>query len=144
MDIQNPDLTKAKALLAKGHTCVLCKGEDTVFSDKAGIAPMLGFLAEGLELKGYSAADKIVGKAAAFLFVLAGVKTLHANVLSKEALPVLNEHDVTVTYDQLVEGIINREGTGSCPMELTVREFSDPTQAHAALVKKIAELRRGK
>lgn len=46
------DIEKAKQSLA-GHTIALCKGGDIVTSDKRGIAPMLGFIAENRNLAGY-------------------------------------------------------------------------------------------
>ena len=52
-----------------GHTICLCKDKNIFFIDKRGIAPMMGFIADGVDLKGYSVADIIVGKAVAMLFV---------------------------------------------------------------------------
>ena len=43
------DIEKAKQSLA-GHTIALCKGGDIVTSDKRGIAPMLGFIAENQKI----------------------------------------------------------------------------------------------
>jgi len=63
------DLELAKRNLA-GHTICLCKDGKLLTSDKRGISPMMDFIEEGRDVTGYSVADKIVGKAAAFLFVL--------------------------------------------------------------------------
>ena len=67
------DLELAKRNLA-GHTICLCKDGKLLTSNKRGISPMMDFIEEGRDVTGYSVADKIVGKAAAFLFVLAGLR----------------------------------------------------------------------
>ena len=54
------DLERAIAHLP-GHTLVLCRGEDTLISDKRGVAPMVDFWQEGRDLRGYSAADRVGG-----------------------------------------------------------------------------------
>lgn len=61
------DLELAKRNLA-GHTICLCKDGKLLTSDKRGISPMMDFIEEGRDVTGYSVADKIVGKAAAFSF----------------------------------------------------------------------------
>ena len=75
------DLQTAITHLA-GHTLALCKGEDILTSDKRGVAPMLGWIREGRDLHGYTAADRVVGKAGAMLFVKAGVCEIYAQTLS--------------------------------------------------------------
>lgn len=77
------DLELAKRNLA-GHTICLCKDGKLLTSNKRGISPMMDFIEEGRDVTGYSVADKIVGKAAAFLFVLAGVTGVYAEVVSSE------------------------------------------------------------
>ena len=63
------DIERARELLAGGqYTCVLCRGEDTITDTKAGIAPMMGLIGAGVDVRGYAVADRIVGRAAALLF----------------------------------------------------------------------------
>ena len=126
------------------HTCVLCRGEETWTSDRTGIAPMLGFLEDGLDFSGASAADRIVGKAAAMLFVLAGVTSLYAEVLSERALPVLERYGVAVSWGTLTPAIINRRGDGPCPMEAAVDTVDDPRAALDAVRATVARLRQQK
>ncbi|MBQ9481796.1 MAG: DUF1893 domain-containing protein, partial [Clostridia bacterium] len=61
------DISRAKKLLADSITCALVKGEEVYLSERSGIAPMMGFIGSEIDLAGFSAADKIVGKAAAML-----------------------------------------------------------------------------
>lgn len=138
------DIEKAKHLLTQSDaTLVLCRGDETVISEKRGISPMLDFIAEKRVLNGFSAADKIVGKAVAMLFALAGVKNVYAEVLSEAAVEVLSENEIEYSYGVLTERIINRKGTGICPMEQTVENISVPKQAYDALIKRVNEIRSG-
>lgn len=73
------DLQKAKEGLI-GHTISLAKDETVLFSEKKGIAPMIDFLSEGVDLTGFSVADLVVGKAVALLFVKSGITRVYAKV----------------------------------------------------------------
>lgn len=134
------DLERAKASLA-GHTIALCKGEQVITSDLRGISPMLAFIKENRDLSGWSAADVIVGKAAALLFVYAGVKAVYAGVLSSEGARTLESYGVSYEFGTRARNIVNRAGNDVCPMEKTVLCISDPAEAVRALERKLAELR---
>ncbi len=134
------DLDTAKLHL-DGHSICLCNGSDIITDDSRGIAPMMKLIAAGTDLQGYSAADLIVGKAAAMLFVKAGIISVFGKVMSVPALDYLKQHDIHAEYDTLTERIINRLGTDICPMEKTVAEISDAEQGYEALKQKLAELR---
>lgn len=139
----NRDLTLAKESL-KDNTIFLVKGEHTLSSTKTGIAPMMDFISRGLDLGGYSAADKIVGKAAALLFAKAGIRAVFAKVLSERALPILKKFNIQYEYETLTKNITNRLGTGTCPMELTVADTDSPDTAFALLQEKLNSLGGGK
>lgn len=127
------DLTRAVSLLA-GHSIALVRGETVITHDGRGISPMMELIAAGTELTGFSAADLIVGKAAALLFLKAGIAAIHAKTISAEGLRVLRVHGIPCTYEVLTERIINRQGTGLCPMETTVLAIDDPDAAYPALL----------
>ena len=99
-----------------------------------------GFWGSDKEFKGFCAADKVVGKAAAFLYVLLGVKTVYAPVMSRGAIDTLERYDIQSLYDCSVDKIINRAGTGICPMEETVWDISSPEEALIAVKIKLTEL----
>lgn len=138
------DLEQAKKYLAEDEnaTLVLCKENAVYKSQSRGVAPMMQFLEEKVDLTGFSAADKVVGKAAAFLFVLAGVAHIHARLISKPALKTLEKQGIAVTYDAQADYIINRTKTGMCPMEQTVLEIENPQDAFYAIQKKLKELQK--
>lgn len=132
-----------KLLNNENYTCVLCKGEQFYTSRQKGISPMLDWIDSGADLQGFSAADKIVGKAAAMLFVLAGIRSVHAQVLSELGKQVLEQHGIDVSYSTLTKRIINRNGDGICPMEGTVADIHTPHEAITAIRCKRDQLRKG-
>lgn len=139
------DLEKAKKLLTdKGYTLVLCKGETVYTSNDRGVSPMLKLIEDGTDLKGFSAADRVIGRAAAMLFVLAGIKELHTQVISRPAAELLKYHGITFSYDEITEMIINRSGDGGCPMELAVLDITDPKEGHKAIITRLSQLRKEK
>ncbi len=70
-----------------------------------------------LALKDAIIADKIIGKVAASILTIAGVKEIYADVISKYAIPVLEENNIKYEYKILTEYVINNSKTGMCPME---------------------------
>ena len=140
------DTERARSILEAdlALTCVLCRGETVYQSEKKGIAPMMGFLDDGIDLCGFCAVDRVVGRAAAFLFVLSGVRALYAEVLSEGALQVLEVHGIAVSYQTLTPYIINRRGDGRCPMEIAVDGINDPNAARAAIRQTMIRLASNK
>lgn len=135
------DLIKAKDILrSEGYTCVMCKGDSLATSTRRGVVPLVTWVESGENYKDFCAADKVVGKATAFLYVLLGVKAVYALVISKSALQVLTEHNITVEFGNIVENIINRQGDGICPFESAVLDVVDPTVAYKTVRRKMSEM----
>ena len=130
------DLERAKARLTGDTTCALCKENRLYETQKRGVAPLLEWIENGVDLQGFSAADKVVGKAAAFLYVIMGVKSVYANVISEPALKTLQRFHVQTEYAQIVPSIRNRTNTGFCPMETALWEIDEPTVAYQTLKEK--------
>jgi hypothetical protein len=129
------DLEKARGLLHSGHfgNCVLYSGDIIHTSKGRGISPMLEFIAAELDLKDFSAADTIAGRAGALLFVYAGVEAVYADVMSRGAVNIFEQYDVRYVYGELTDEIKNRSGDGICPMELAVMYTDQPAKAYSAL-----------
>lgn len=124
------ELQKAARLLMDGdYTCVLCSGSTTFTDKRRGVRPLLELLKSNKDLRGFCAADKVVGKAAAFLYVLLGVRSVYARVISTPAIDVLTRYRISITYDTQVPAIENRTKTGLCPIESSVWNTDDPTAA---------------
>lgn len=140
----NADLIIAMETFNTGeYTAVLCKGDLTYTSMERGVKPLVAWIDSGIDLTGFSAADKIVGKAAAFLYVLLGVKGVYAQVISEAAIKVFAENGIDCQFDISVKNIINRAGTGICPMEETVENISSPFEALTAVKLKLTQLSKG-
>lgn len=134
------DTAKALALLdAEGYTCVVCRDDAVYTATERGVKPLLNWLDGGLDLAGFCAADKVVGRATAFLYCLLGVGEVYAHVMSYPAAEVLKAHGISVEAGKLVEGIINRRGTGPCPFEAAVMEIDDAGEALAAIRRRMAQ-----
>jgi Domain of unknown function (DUF1893). len=128
------DIEHAKELFLSGkYTCVLCNGGTIHTSTLNGISPMVEFITAGINLNGFSAADKIVGKAAAMLFALAGVREVYAGVMSEQAVKVFSKYGIQYSCDTLTQNIVNRAGTGLCPMEQAVKDIENPSDAFEAI-----------
>ena len=138
MIMQNVDY--AKELLVGEKTCILVKDNVIYESQERGITPIMTFINNKLDLRGFSVADKIVGKAAAFLFVYCGIKEVYAEVISKKGIEILEKYRIPYTYSTLTDVIINRKGDDICPMEKTVQDIDDPDAAYKALNETIRSL----
>lgn len=135
------NLSQAKQILSNGgYTCVLCCNDKVYSSTKRGVKPLLEFLEDENDYSCYSAADKVVGKAAAFLYVLIGIKEVYAEVISSHALNVFESRGIDVSYEIICESVINREKTGLCPMESAVMKMDDEVEALEAIKNKLIEL----
>ena len=139
------DLQKARSLLESGnYTCVVCNGDLVYTTSQRGVAPLLNWLDTGTNLTGFSAADRVVGRGAAFLYCLLGVKEVYARVMSRPAAEVLRSYGISVDADTFVEGIINRAGTGPCPFEAAVMDILDAEKALIAIRNKRRQMQEGK
>lgn len=135
------NLEKCREILKSGeYTLVLFDGKTLLTDTKRGVKPLLDLLDRETDLSGFSAADKVVGKAAAFLYVLLNVREIYADVISTHALSVLEEHQIPVVYGTLTDKIKNRAGTGFCPMETAVLCEECPEKALEKIRGKAKEL----
>ena len=135
------DLQNARQMLDVGdYTCVLCRGSRFYTSTQRGVAPLLTWLDAGTSLEGFSAADRVVGKATAYLYCLLGVSRVYARVMSKPALEVLQQNRIAASWDTLVEGIENRQKTGPCPMEHATGNCATPDEALEAIRETLRRL----
>ncbi len=136
-------LLLAKNRLEKdGNTCVFCKDGVYYTSTKRGIAPLLAWYDEHINLKDFYAADKVVGKGAAHLYILFKIKALYAEILSTEAKQLLEQNGIDVYYKEQTDRILNRDKTGFCPIETAVLNIKDPKDAVLKIRNTLKELRK--
>ena len=106
-------------LLHTGNfSCVIRKGEEVRTFTQRGVADLYALLTTDADfLKGSYIADKVIGKGAAALMIKGGVQHVYADVISRPALVLLQSYHMDVEYATLTDNIINRAGTGICPVE---------------------------
>ncbi len=139
----NKDLNEArKRMIEGGYTCVAIYGQRVYTSKERGVKPLLTWLDSKTDLRGFAVADKVIGNGAAMLYVLLGVKEIYTPVISQSAKMTLETQGITVCFDTCVEGIVNRAGTGPCPMEDAVKGIDNPQDALLAIRKKFENLQK--
>ena len=91
-------------------------------------------------LDGATIADKVIGKAAAAMVVVGGVKELYAEVMSKKAIPFLEEAGIAYTYGTLVDTI--KEEGDRCQLEKITAPATTPEETVALLRAHFEEKKR--
>ena len=129
-----------EVLISGGYTCVLTDGRTVFTSTDRGVKPLVRFLESGEVPAGLSAADKVVGRATAYLYVLLQVREVYAQIISRSAAEVLRKYGIGVACEKTVPNIINRKGDGICPFEAAVMEIDDPDRAYDAIREKMREM----
>ena len=108
-----------KALRQDRLTLAISRRGSVIFTSRnRGVLDLYCLMRDNSEiLKGASAADKVVGKAAAMLYAGSGIKELYAGSLSRAASCVLREAGVKVQYENMIPFVMNRDRSGMCPVE---------------------------
>ncbi|MBO5902499.1 MAG: DUF1893 domain-containing protein [Tidjanibacter sp.] len=135
-----PTIERAVELLRSGDytIAILTSSGEAVTSRERGVTTLMRLLADRPEvLRCAVVADKVVGRAAAALFVVGGCRRLHTAVLSRAGEEMLQGSAVEYTYDTLTEAIINRRGDGFCPMEMATAEAATAEAAYAILKERV-------
>ena len=129
-----------KVLHEKKLSCVILKSDGSiVHCRRRGVIDLYELLCSSPEtLNGAVIADKVVGRGAAALMVLGRIKQLHTDVLSRPALEMLQQGDISVSYGILVDNIINRTGDDICPVEKLTSQAGTAAEA-LPLIKRFVE-----
>ena len=110
--------TLINTLHSGGYSCVIRKGTETRTFLQRGVKDLWELCqSEEHFLDGAQIADKVVGKGAAALMILGGIKEVYADVISTPALKLLKQHAVNTSYNETTDRILNRQGNGLCPVE---------------------------
>ena len=78
-------------------------------------------------------ADKVIGRAAAGIVALAGVRQLYAAVISDKAIPVLEDAGIDYVWGQRVRAIVIPKGDNRCPLEQITANEHSPAEIVAAM-----------
>lgn len=127
---EDPENRRAiERLYAEGCSCVVRNGEIVRSFHQRGVSDLWRLLHEEPELlRGAFVADKVVGKGAAALMAAGGVRGLYARTVSRPALDLLAAVGIPVEYETVAEHIINRAGTGICPVEQLCADARTPEE----------------
>ena len=106
-------------LLQENCSLVIVNGDLIYVGHKSGVRDLYELLHDSpYILNGAFIADKVVGKGAAALMILGKV----------QALALLHEAHMPVTFGVCVDNIINRTHTGICPVEQICTPCSTPQE----------------
>lgn len=126
----HPDLEKAKEVLKNDKcTCVLTLGSVMFKSKEKGVQPLLDWMNSGNNYMGYMIADKVVGRAAAFIDIAMGIREVYAETLSEGAKELLEKNHIEVFADNIVPQIMNSDKSDICPLEKAVEGIENAAEA---------------
>jgi hypothetical protein len=130
------DLEYAKEIFNKKKVAfvIVKDGEVLAESREQGVGP---FFSAAAARTGGSAADKIVGKAVAFLCAYAKIVSVYTPVASEPAVAVLRDHSIYLEAEMVVPMILNRQRDGQCPMEQLIIDCTTPQEAFTLLKKRV-------
>jgi hypothetical protein len=133
MTVSDLDIAKQKleegdlSFVAVRGGVVICSGSSSGIRELVvAIAGSAGLLSDA------SLADRIIGRAAALLAIHAGVRYVHAGILSEAGEHALKGQVELLSYGRLVPRILNRAGDDMCPMEKRSLAMTSPEEAFSS------------
>lgn len=137
----NNELKHIKELMQENNATLVISfnNQEEVFFER-GVKPLLLLLGREKDYSKHFASDKVIGKAAALLYINLGIKNIYCELISEKALDVFKKYGVNVYFDNVVPLIQNRDKTGYCPMESLVLNIDDPKIALNAIKNKIEQM----
>lgn len=98
------DLEKAKQIfLSEKCTLVLAKGDTVIIESDNSLKALIQKADNGEDFTDFTACINYCGRAAAFLFVLLGVKHVHASKMAKLSPQILDRAEITFSQDEYLE-----------------------------------------
>lgn len=138
----NTELIQLKEILSSDDFTIVVKKDGKIFSSKErGVKTLIHLINNNLSfLNNASIADKVVGRAAAFLMVYGKIKDVYTIIISEPAIEVFKRYNIDFNYDKKVKNIINRKGDDICPMERLCLNINDPITAYEAISEKLKQI----
>ncbi len=123
------DIEIAKKILEEeNQRIVVVKDGLIVFKSKdRGIKPMY-YLAKNMkgDIRDNSLADRVIGKGAAILCEYLEIKHLYTDLISENAINILEKGKIEYEYREKCNYIKNRDKTDYCPIEKRSLDTEDP------------------
>lgn len=125
-------------------SCVIFNGDQPRTFNQRGVADLYDLLkSEPQLLNGATMVDKVVGKGAASLMIVGGIKRLHTGIICTSALQMLKNANVEVTFDKEVEFIYNVSKTDWCPLEKLCKDLPTAQACIPVIERFIQSMRDG-
>ena len=125
------------------YSCVILNGSEPRVFNQRGVADLYDLLHnEPTLLKGAIMADKVVGKGAAALMILGGVKQLHTEIICTPAITMLCNAGIEVTFDMEVEFIYNNSRTDWCPVEKLCKDLDTAEECMPVIDEFVKSMRK--
>lgn len=124
-------------LFENEYSIVVVKENEIVYkSESKGLQSLISLYKNDKNtLENSSIADKVIGRAAALILVDSNIKEVYADLISQNAIEILDKSNIPYEYKSQVKEIRNRDNTGMCPME----ELSLKCVSTDELLEKIEE-----
>jgi hypothetical protein len=131
---QDLELAKLKLMEENFSLVIVKKGKVLFKTQKHGIRGFLEAIKKlDKNLVAASAADKVVGVAAAMLCSYTGVASIFAQTISEKGIGVLQENNIIYQYERRVPNILNRDKTDVCPFEKLAMSAGNPEEVYVKL-----------
>lgn len=118
-----------KILHDGGYSCVIeNRGRIYTFTER-GVKDLYNLYKNSPEiLQGAFIADKVVGKGAAALMALGAVSEVYCDIISENAVKLLQDCRIMYSFAKQVSYIINRNKNGMCPVETLCMNAGSPEE----------------
>ena len=128
----------------EGVSRVIVKGDAILSVERGrGVGPLFRLLASSPQLiKGATIVDSVAGRAVAAVAAKGGAKEVLARTASEGAKEVLAASGIPLEAKVMVAHIMNRDLTGTCPIEAATEGLDSPDEIVAAAKRKLDELRQ--
>ncbi len=121
------EILNAKSIMIENEykIVVVRDGKVLYFSKDRGIKPLYDIYTKNPnDLFNSYVSDRVTGKAAAMILTKASICGIYTQLISEKALNILEEGGVKVVYDKKVKLILNRDKSGSCPIEFISKDLN--------------------
>ena len=133
-------MTEAAEILTSGNyslVVVSSSGKVLTFTGR-GVSDLYKLYRNSQEfLYSGSIADKVIAYGAAVLMVAAGVAKVYTPVISRDAAQLFQDTGIQFEAGEITEYIVNRSGTGRCPLEERLMQMKE-----RSIADKIEEIER--
>jgi len=135
------DLAKNELAL-HNYSCVVVHEDSVIMTSfENGVKPLINYYeTKSRNFSNAVLADKVIGRAVAFLVVLCGITSVYAEMMSIDAKRILEEYNIYVDYDHLVPFIANRKRDGRCPMEELSEGVKQPIEMYHRIKNWLADM----